>query len=227
MAPPILGFTFNNPDHTAAHSPLRLDNNSNPILSTYAPVMGKDLMLLSARFGLSNLVDNAWFFGISTAIWYEYTKPDNKVSAQKRAQAQAGKPPKTPRGPDLPVDLTLALLCRFYDSFPDNTCSINIRRPNLKLLGKLFDESLQKTYTIGEMLGRNKTASYRWMEGKAAIPTVNRLASALTAWLTKDNSEYNSSISQIDETCLPFQIIEKVRCWESLVIQEKALRKQP
>lgn len=84
------------------------------------------------------------------------------------------------RGPDKPVKGTLALLVRFYDVMDQYVDRIRMRPPTI---ADLCDQAGISDREVGEMLGRDISAGYRWLESDVEPhPTVRRLVDCLVQW---------------------------------------------
>ncbi|AMO56199.1 hypothetical protein GZ77_05130 [Endozoicomonas montiporae] len=61
------------------------DIESNPFVSlpeSRLPVVGRDLKMLASKLRLS-VIDSSWFYGLTVAAWYEYTKdPTEKIRSR-------------------------------------------------------------------------------------------------------------------------------------------------
>ena len=186
------------------------------------PVLGKMLTGFAESLEIEPVQDIVWFLGLNNAIWYELTQENNKTAKAKSAKSSQGKTLRTQRGPNLPVDLSLALLCQFYDAHPSYIKHIDITRPDLNLLSELFDQATGVKNSIGPLLGRNSSAAYRWKkDNRSATPTVLRLASALLHFIAEDEyyslSEVDLSIDELSQRLLTLKAIDKMKEWEKLV----------
>lgn len=229
---PIAGFsTLNNPLEKLLSGQFKGNTNipnllvnRGCMLDRSRPVMGKDLNPLAESLGLDNIIDKTWLYGINLNIWYEYTKPDNKIAARKKKH----KAIRTERAPDKPVDLTTALFCRFLDAYPDSLAAVKLKTPDIVLLSKAFDTGLGKNYRLAELMGRNKSALYRWTHDKNTMSQIIcRLASVLLHWLN-----VNESIIPDTPPATPYEkrllsnLSEKVKIWEALYLFETEQRDQ-
>ncbi|WP_461534709.1 hypothetical protein [Spongorhabdus nitratireducens] len=109
---------------------------------------------------------------------------------------------KASRHPNKPInDISLSLLCRFFSVMPDWSSCITMKSPDIKKLDLLFKEAFKhipdqaKAHStclepcIGALLGRDKNAGYRWIQGvNQPHSTVKRLAHALIQWLSYESA---------------------------------------
>ena len=186
------------------------------------PILGKMLISFAESLKIEPVQDIVWFLGLNNSIWYELTQENNKTAKTKNAKSLQGKALRTQRGPDLPVDLSLALLCRFYDSHPSYIKHIDITRPDLKLLSELLDQATGVKNSIGPLLGRNSSAAYRWKkDNRSATPTVLRLAAALLHFIAEDEyyslGAVNLSLDELSRQLLTLKARDKIKEWEKLV----------
>ncbi|MET4693625.1 hypothetical protein [Endozoicomonas lisbonensis] len=186
------------------------------------PVLGKMLTHFVESLEIESVQDIVWFLGLNSSIWYELTQEGNKTAKAKSTKSSQGKRLRTQRGPDLPVDLSLALLCKFYDSHPTYIRHIDLTKPDLNLLSELLDHATGVKNSIGPLLGRNSSAAYRWRkDNRSATPTVLRLAAALLHFITEDEyyslSEVDLYIDELSQHLLTLRARDKIKEWETLV----------
>ncbi len=179
------------------------------------PVLGVDLKIIQGLLGLS--VDDArWLFGVSLPGWYAYTRRQNNVNkhAGKREQlfdddTNAGE--NVTKGPDEPVNESLALLIRFFDVMEKYVYEVGMPRATVHDLSKCMKGVCLRE--LSELLGRDQSASHRWFKEDARPhPTVARLIDCLVRWLSDKDDENG--------------MLPKVEAWRNLVIREYQLRQQ-
>ncbi len=112
-------------------------------------------------------------------------------------------------GPTKPLKGTLALLVRFYDAYNDYIDEIRMRSPSIHDFQEAFPSLQAKE--IGELLGRDTTAAYRWLEFQAEPhPSAKRLIDALMKWI--ENEPTNDFG------------VNNIETWKNTVRREWALR---
>lgn len=169
------------------------------------PVLGVDLEELRNKLGLG-VGDSIWLFGMHTRAWYACTgQSDKQVCGGDNSSNDKYGPYKT-------LNKSLALLVRCLDVMPEYVDHVSLRVDSVTDLRERM--SFVSDRELGELLGRDASASYRWLrQGAGANPTVQRLCSILVKWLDQNRTKHTSR-----------EITSKIDIWRNVVAAECAAR---
>ena len=123
-----------------------------------------------------------------------------KLTDEDIAKAEAERE-KADVGPDKPVRGSLALLVRFFDALNDYIDAVRLRPPSAPEFRDRFLSEEFSERKLGELLGRDASAAYRWFSFQAEPhPTAKRLIDMLMQWTDdyplNDKGENNLTIWQ-------------------------------